>query len=102
MEKIKYARDRKRFGNYIKNLRSFPELTLREAGDKIGIAFGMLACIERGEPTKIEMDFLENAASVYGVSYDDMCEQAQRIPKDIYYKVANNRRIWGLIRDMEV
>lgn len=102
MEKIKYARDRKKFGKYINGLRLSQGMTLREAGDEIDISFGMLACIERGEPTKISMDFLYNAAEVYGVSVDDMCEQAQRIPKDIYYRVADNRKIWGIIRSMEV
>lgn len=100
MEKIKYARDRKRFGNYIKNLRG--GLTLREAGEAIQIPFGMLACMERGEPVKISMDFLECAAELYGVSEDDICEQAQRIPRDIFDKVANNRKIWVIIRNMEV
>lgn len=97
MEKIKYARDRKRFGKYIKDMRG--SVPLRIAGKRLGIPFGMLACIERGEPTKITMDFLANAAKQYEVSYDDMCEQAQRIPQDIYFKVANNRQLWEVIRN---
>lgn len=96
MQKIKYARDRKRFGKYIKDLRG--EMTLRDAGEKIGIPFGMLACIERGEPTKIEMDFLYKAAEVYGVGVDEMCIHAQRIPKDVYYKIVENPSLWESIR----
>jgi transcriptional regulator with XRE-family HTH domain len=97
MEKIKYARDRKRFGKYIRELRG--GMTLREAGEHLKMPFGMIACIERGEPVKISMDFLYSAAEVFGVNADDICEQAQRIPRDVYYKVADNRALWEVIRN---
>lgn len=100
MEKIKYARDRKRFGKYIRGLRG--EMTLREAGEALKMPFGMIACIERGEPVKIGMDFLYAAAELYGVSVDDMCEQAQRIPQDVFYKIVDNFHLVPIIRNMEV
>lgn len=100
MEKIKYARDRKRFGKYLRGLRGGK--TLREAGDALKTPFGMIACMERGEPVKISMDFLYAAADYYGVSVDSMCDHAQRIPQDVFYKVADNRRLWEIIRAWEV
>ena len=100
MEKIKYAYDRKRFGKYLRKMRG--KVPLRAAAEFLKTPFGMVACIERGEPVKISMDFLYNAAEFYGVNVDDVCEQAQRIPKDIYYKIADNRKLWSIIRAYEV
>lgn len=96
MEKIKYSYDRRRFGRYLRKLRG--DVPLRAASEFLKIPFGMIACIERGEPVKISMDFLYNAAEFYGVEVDDMCEMAQRIPQDIFYKIVDNRKLWKHIR----
>lgn len=102
MEKIKYKRKREAFGKYIKGLRALNALTLRQVSDKTGIPFGMIACIERGEPTKISMEFLHKSAETYGVGIDDLCRKAERIPSDVYYKIAQNSHLWDVIREMEV
>jgi transcriptional regulator with XRE-family HTH domain len=100
MEKIKYARDRKRFGKYLRKLRG--KMPLRAAAEFLRTPFGMIACIERGEPVKISMDFLDIVAKFYGVDIDEVCGHAQRIPQDVYWKIVNNPQLVEVIRNLEV
>lgn len=93
------AEKRKTFGTLMKNLRIFSKLSLRESAEKMGcISFSALSSIERGRPAKISMEFLRCAAELYCADYDTLCVHAERIPRDVYYKLIAKPELFDVVR----
>jgi transcriptional regulator with XRE-family HTH domain len=90
------------FFETIKDGRERMGMTLSEAAESIGISLTYLCDIEKARPKKISMEFIYAAANTYGLSVDELCVLAKRIPRDVYYKIANNPQLFQVIRNIEV
>ena len=90
------------FNEMIKNGRENLGVTLSEASQNFGMSIGYLSDFENGRVKKIKMDFIYACAEFYGLSADDLCIAANRIPKDIFYKIVNNPSIFSAIRNLKV
>jgi transcriptional regulator with XRE-family HTH domain len=90
------------FAEMIKNGREKLGITLAVACEHFGISISYLSDYENGRATKPKMEFIYKAAELYGLNVDDLCISANRIPKDIFFKIANNPKIFSIIRNIEV
>lgn len=95
------AAKRLSFGRYCKRLRETSGLTLRAASKQIGcISFSGLYAIEQGESFKIGMDLLAGMTKAYNCDYDALCLKAERMPKDVYYKILGKPELYAMIRGL--
>lgn len=90
------------FGEKIKTGRENLGLTLAQASESLKISISYLSDFEHGRATKIKMDFIYDCAALYGINVDELCILARRVPKDIYYKITNNPKIFSEIRNLKV
>ena len=91
-----------KFPEKIKAGRENLGLTLTQASEKLKISVGYLSDFEHGRATKIKMDFVYQCAELYGISVDCLCISANRIPKDIFYKITANPHLLREIRNIKV
>ncbi len=90
------------FGKTIKKQRKDRGLSIKEAADLMKISQSHLHYLELGKIEKPKMETLYKLIVFYGLPVDDTCQAAKRVPMDVYYKVANNRHLWEIIRNIEV
>lgn len=76
--------------------------SLVEVSEKIGLSFGYLSKLERGEVARPKIEMLNRLIKFYKLDYDEVVYLADKIAEDIYWKVADNRRLWEIIRAWEV
>jgi transcriptional regulator with XRE-family HTH domain len=76
--------------------------TLQEAADGVGISLSYYHAIERGDKPRPKMEVIYNLSKFYGLSYDDVCVSAYRIPSDVFRMVATNKELIQKIRNLEV
>lgn len=76
-------------------------VTLAVASEHFGMSISYLSDFENGRVKSIKMDFIYKAAEFYGLNADDLCVAANRIPKDIFFKIANNPKIFSAIRNLK-
>lgn len=102
MKKNILSSKRKEFGQLIRKKRQELGLTLHDVAGFCNSPFGSLAAIERGEVVKIPMRLIHSLSVLYAMDYDQLCEKAERIPEDIYYKIVRNPQLFSVIRSIEV
>lgn len=90
------------FSKIMRKSREAAGLEQKEAAKIMGLSASYLCNIEMGNTGKPKMKTIYAAAAAYGISPDDLCAAATRIPQDVYYKIANNPKLYQAIRNMEV
>lgn len=90
------------FGDFIKKGREHLGVSLEKAAKEIGISPSYLSDFENNRATKIKMDFIYSMANFYGLNVDELCVSAGKIPKDIYYKISENPKMFDIIRSLKV
>ena len=90
------------FAEMLKQGRENLGVTLEVASKNFGISISYLSDFENGRATKIKMDFIYAAANFYGLDVDSLCIAAGKLPKDIYYKLTNNPKLFEDVRNLKV
>jgi transcriptional regulator with XRE-family HTH domain len=86
------------FAELIKNRRLSGGFTLSKAAKQIGISIGYLNDLEQGRALRPKMKYIYAMAGLYGVSIDEICIAAERVPQDVFYKIIKNPDLLDVIR----
>lgn len=89
------------FGKMIRKSRQDMGLNIRIAASKIGISYAYLSKLETGICQKPKMDILYKIVDFYALPLDKACIAAQRVPKDVFYKIINHPELIHVIREYE-
>lgn len=86
----------------VRKARLSKDVTLNKAAHNLGISPSHLHAIERGKRPKPKMKTLRRLADYYALSYDEICIAAERVPEDIFFKIAEHPILFSIIRGFEV
>ena len=89
------------FGSIIKRGREHLGISLEKASQQLNISPSYLSDFENERARKIKMDFLYQCAEFYGLNVDELCISANKIPKDIYFKVLEHPHLFEKIREIK-
>jgi len=82
-----------------KKARYNKRVAINIAAKALKIAPSHLHVIETGKKPRPKMDIIYKIAEYYGVPLDKVCLSAERIPKDIFYKIIANQELLQIIRN---
>lgn len=91
-----------KFQEIIKIERVRRGLTIEEAANKMEISRSILHRLETSDDRKPKMDELKLLSNFYEIGYDDLCFAAERVPEDVYYKLAKSRELYDVVRKFGV
>ena len=89
------------FGSLIKRGREHLGISLEKASNQLEISASYLSDFENERAKKIKMDFLYKCAAFYGLNVDELCIVAEKVPKDIYYKITKHPHLFEAIRQIK-
>lgn len=88
--------------DYVKSLRVKRGYTLSYVCSRIGISISHLHDIENGNQKRPKLDVLRSISDFYNVDEDNLISLAQKIPRDVYWKIVNNPQLIQMIRECDV
>lgn len=88
-----------KLGDFIRNKRLQMGVGLNRAAKIIGISASNLHDIETGKKTRPKIDTLNSIASFLGVHPDTIIILAEKIPPDVYWRMAKNPELIEMVRN---
>lgn len=89
-------------GKLVRKARRDREISIINAAKMIGIAPSHLHAIETGKKPRPKMQTLYKLSYFYGLSIDEVCCAAYRIPVDVFDVVARSTAVMKLLRNTDL
>ena len=102
MNELEKAKNLIELGRTLRERRKELGLNLQDIEKTAHINFSNIAKLERAEVKRPKIDVLEKLSKRYSLDLDWLVVHANKIPKDVYWKIVENPKLVKIIREMEI